>query len=206
MSDANIFGNLVGGYEVDDAVAATLQKWSDTYLERQCRKIGQPFGWLPSPGSYVFTNDPHYFPEDQPPVAVIAVPGTVGSPIRDGRKYYRAQWDVRLTIFVQTTDREDTERLAKYYGAAFRELILQKRSLGGFAEGITWHAEDYGTRVSDRDQRTLGACELRFSVDVRDVVLTLAGPAVPIITTPADPPQATTVKVTTQPEPTTWQP
>lgn len=206
MSDAQIFGNLIDGTDVDQAVAATVQKWSDTYLARMCRRIGKPEGWLLSPGSYVFTNDPHYFPEDQPPVVVIAVPGTTGTPQRDGLKYYRAMWDVRLTVFVQTTVREDTERLAKWYGAAYRELILHKRSLGGFAEGVSWGGEDYSPRTSDRDQRTLGACELRFSVDVRDVVQTLAGPTDPITTVPADWPQATSVKVTLTPEPTTWQP
>jgi hypothetical protein len=206
MSDASIFGSLITGDDVDQAVSATLQKWSDTYLERMCRKIGKPSGWLPSPGSYVFTNDPHYFPEDQPPVVVITVPGTLGSPIRDGQHYYRAQWDVRLTVFVQAQDRDSSERLAKFYGAAFRELILHKRSLGDFAEGVGWNGEEYGTRTSDRDQRTLGACELRFSVDVRDVVQTLAGPTDPIPSEPADWPEATSVRVTNTPEPTTWQP
>jgi hypothetical protein len=204
MSDEQIFGSLVDGNDVDDAVTATLQKWSDTYLNRMCRKIGQPEGWLPSPGSYVHTNDPHYFPEDQPPVVVVAIPGLSGRPIRDGQKYYRAEWDVQLTIFVQANDRDATERLAKQYGAAFRELLLHKRSLGGFAAGISWHEEQYGTRVSDRDQRTLGACELRFSVDVRDVVKTLGGPPTPITTEPSDWPTASSVKVTLEPEPTTF--
>lgn len=206
MSDLEIFGSLITGDDVDQAVTSTLQTWSDTYLNRMCRKIGQTEGWLPSPGSYVHTNDPHYFPEDKPPVVVIAVPGTAERPIRDGQRYYRAKWDVRLVIFVQALDRESTERLAKLYGAAFRELLLQKRSLGGFAEGIVWHEELYGTRVADRDQRTLGSCELRFSVDVRDVVKTLGGPVSPITTEPADWPTATNVTSTFTPEPTTWQP
>lgn len=206
MSDANIFGTLVTGEDVDQAVTATLQKWSETYLNRMCRKIGQSDGWLPSPGSYVHTNDPHYFPEDEPPVAVIAVPGTLGQPVRQGTKYYRAEWDVRVVIFVSANDRDATERLAKQYGAAFRELLLQKRSLGGFAAGITWHEELYGTRVADRDQRTLGSCELRFSVDVRDVVQTLAGPPNPIPSEPGDWPKATDVHIVFEPEPTTWEP
>lgn len=201
MSDLDIFGSLVDGNDVSQAIEATLQEWADSYLGRMCRKISKPAGWLPSPGSYVHTNDPHYFPENAPPVVVIAVPGTLDTPIRDGGRYYRAQWDVRLTIFVQANDTDSTERLAKWYGAAFRELILQKRSLGGFAEGVSWHGELYGTRVSDRDQRTLGSCELRFGVDVRDVVKTFGGPTSPTTTEPANWPTATNVKVTFTPEP-----
>lgn len=200
MSDSVIFGNLVTGDDVDQAITLTLQTWAATYLERMCRKIGQPAGWLPYPQSYVHTNDPNHFPENQPPTVVVAVPGTSGRPIRDGSRNYRVEWDVRVAIFVRATDREATEKLAKYYGAAFRELLLQKRSLGGFAEGIEWHGEFYETRVSDRDQRTLGSCELRFCVDVRDVVKTLGGPTSPIPTEPADWPQATDVHVTLTPE------
>lgn len=201
MSDSAIFGNLVTGDDVDQAVTNTLLTWGDTYLNRMCRKIGQPEGWLPSPGSYVHTNDPHYFPEDQPPVCVIAVPGTTEQPMQDGGRYYRAKWLVHLVLFVSANDTEATERLAKWYGAAFRELLLQKRSLGGFAQGIAWHEEVYGTRVSDRDQRTLGSCELRFSVDVRDVVKTLGGPTSPTPTEPGDWPTAKHVLITFKPEP-----
>ena len=206
MSDATIFGNLITGDDVSQAIENTLTTWAQTYLDRMCRKIGQPEGWLPSPGSYVHTNDPNYFPEDAPPVVAIAVPGTLGEPQRDGQKYYRAMWDARVTIFVQANERAATERLAKQYGAAFRELLLHKRSLGGFAEGINWHGEMYEPRVSDRDQRTLGSCEVRLGIDVREVVLTLAGPSAPTTTQPADPPTATSVKLTFTPEPTTWQP
>lgn len=201
MSDAVIFGNLVSADDVSDALVSTMQTWAPTYLERMCRKIGQPKGWLPYPGSYVQTNDPHYFPEDIPPVVVVAIPGTTGRPIRQGDRTYRAGWDVLLTTFVQANDRDATERLARYYGAAFRELLLQKRSLGGFAEGIDWHGEYYGVKVSDRDQRTLGSAELRLCIDVRDVVKTLGGPLTPIVTEPADWPEATSVKLTLTPEP-----
>lgn len=200
MSDAAIFGSLITRGDVKQAVHSTIETWAQTYLDRMCRKIGQPEGWLPPPGSYVHTNDPNHFPEDAPPCVVIAIPSTAGRPIRDGNRYYRAEWDVRVIIFVSAGDRDSTDALAEQYGAAFRELLLQKRSLGGFAEGIEWHGEFYDTKVSDRSQRTAGSCELRFCVDVRDVVKTLGGPQAPITTEPADWPLATSVKTTLTPE------
>lgn len=195
MSDLDIFGPLVLWTDVGNAVTLTLQTWYETYLEMVSRKIGQPSGWLPSPSSYVVTNDTNHFPEDQPPTVVVSVPGTMDRPKRDGQRLYRTCWDVRVTVFATAIDRESTESLVGYYGGATRALIVQKASLGNFAEGVEWLGEYYDTKISDRDQRTLGSCENRFSVDVRDVVKVFGGPTVPITSVPADWPTATNVKV-----------
>lgn len=198
MSDLEIFGPLVMWSDVADATTLTLQRWIATYLGMVDRKLGKPAGWLPLPGSYVTSNDANHFPEDAPPATVVAVPGTLGQPKREGQGKYRAEWDVRITVFVQAPDRDSTQRLAGYYGAAIRSLILGKRSLGDFAQGTTWHGEFYQTRVADRDQRTLGSCENRFCVDVRDVVQAPNGPLNPATdpgTAPADWPTATDVHI-----------
>jgi hypothetical protein len=195
MSDLDVFGPLVIWNDVGNAIVSTLQEWYPTYLERMCRKIGQPETWLPSPASYVVTYDTYHFPEDQPPVVVVSVPGTLDRPKRDGSRRYRAFWDVRITVFVTAVDRATTEALAGYYGGATTELILDKASLGNFAEGIEWHGTMFDTKISDRDQRTLGSCESRFSVDVRDVVMALSGPLTPTTSAPASWPTATDVKV-----------
>ncbi|MGZ4530809.1 MAG: hypothetical protein ACXVXP_00485 [Mycobacteriaceae bacterium] len=200
MSDVQTFGSLVLGTDVSDAVTLTLQTWFPTYLAMMDRRLASlNLGSLPAPGSYVTSSDPRHWPEDQPPAVVVAVPGTLGQPKRDGSRNYRAFWDVRVIVFVTASDRESTERLAKYYGAAVRLLLLNKGSLGNFAAGTEWYGEFYETKIADRDQRTLGSCENRFSVDVRDVVRALGGPPAPITTQPADWPEATSVKATLTP-------
>jgi hypothetical protein len=184
--------------DVADACTLTLQQWMATYLGMVERRKGKQTGWLTQPASYVTSNDANHWPEEATPAIVVAVPSTLGEPKRDGGNKYRAEWDLRITVFVQAPDRDSTERLAGYYGAAIRSLVLGKRSLGGFAQGTTWHGEYYQTRVADRDQRTLGSCENRFCVDVRDVVQAPNGPLNPATdpgTPPADWPTATDVHV-----------
>lgn len=204
MSDLTIFGPLVVDTEPGMAVEATLQFWFPTYLgllNRALAAAGVDIGGdLPTPGAYVHSSDPNHFPEEAPPAIVIAVPGTLGEPQRFQRSY-RSSWDVRVICFVESNTRDNTEALARYYATAIRAILVQKRSLGNFAEGTTWRGTQYGVRVKDSSQRTLGSAEVRFAVDVTDVVTEFAGPTVPITTVPADWPAATTVQVIPEPQP-----
>jgi hypothetical protein len=203
MSDS-VFGELVVDTEIGDQVQATLALWFPTYLgllNRQLVAAGINIGDLPAPGSYVHTSNANHFPEEAPPAVVIAIPGTMGEPVRDGCNNYRAFWDVRVTVFVTAPSRDLTERLAKYYGTAVRLMMEQKPSLGNFAEGTTWKGTSYSVKVADRDERTLGSCENRFRVDVRDVVQAFAGPQAPIEDVPASWPEVTSTKVTLTPQP-----
>lgn len=200
MSD-DIFGPVIVDTQVGHAIEATLQLWMPTYLAMVTRKLtslGVDIGYLPTPASYVHTSDPDHFPEEKPPCIVIAIPGTIGKPLRDARNY-RAMWDARVTVFVTAPNRAMTSALEKYYATAIRTLLLNKRSLGGFAEGIDWSGVTYGVRIADEDKRTLGSSECRFAVDVRDVVQVFAGPLQPITDIPADWPLATKVIATLEP-------
>lgn len=204
MTDLDIFGPLVVDTEPGYAVEATLRKWFPTYaayLSRALIAAGINLGGpLPIPGSYVHSSDPNHFPEEAPPAIVIAIPGTLGDPKRD-QQNYRAFWDVRVSAFVDGGDRELTEHLAKYYATLLRAILIHKPSLGDFAEGTEWRGTTYGIRIADRDQRTLGSCEVRFAVDVRDVVQRFAGPSAPITTVPASWPTAESVTLTVAPTP-----
>lgn len=202
MTDLNVFGASIIDTEIGNAVESTLDTWFATYLSYLDRALigaGINIGSLPTPGSYVHSADPNHFPEEQPPTVVISIPGTLGEPKRDSANY-RAFWDLRVVVFVTAPDRASTEALAKYYGAAVRMMLVQKPSLGNFAEGISWRGTQYSTRIADRDQRTLGSCENRFSVDVRDVVQAFAGPITPITTIPANWPTVTDVAVSITPD------
>lgn len=198
MTD-NIFGAMVVDTELGTAVEATLTLWMPTYLAYLDRALAAAGinigGTLSPPGAYVHSSDANHFPEEAPPAVVIAIPGTLGEPRADAQNY-RAFWDVRISCFVDSNTRANTEALAKYYATAIRAVMVQKPSLGNFAEGTVWRGTQYGIRVSDREQRTLGSCEVRFSVGVRDVVQRFAGPPTPITTLPSDWPTAQTVNVT----------
>lgn len=186
MSDLDIFGPLIVGTQPEEAVEATLKLWMETYLGRLNRAIGKPPHWLQAPKSYTITSDWDHFPEEGVPAVLIMCSG-VAKPLMDGKREYRAVFPIRVGIFVESQDRKSTDRLAKYYGAALRELLLHKGSLGNFATATAWEGEKYGTRVSDRSQRTFGTAEVELNVEVRRVVKRLSGPAAPL-TDPTKPP------------------
>jgi hypothetical protein len=204
MSDVDIFGPLVVDTEPGLAMEATLQEWFPTYasyLSRALVAAGVDIGGdLPLPGAYVHSSDANHFPEETPPAIVIATPSTLGEPKRDS-KNYRAFWDVRVVAYVDSNTRDNTEHLAKYYATLIRAIVVHHPSLGDFAEGTVWRGTSYGIRVPDKDQRTLGSCEVRFEVDVRDVVQQYAGPPAPITTVPPSWPTADSVTLTVAPTP-----
>jgi hypothetical protein len=179
MSDVEVFGPLVLATDVEDAVEATLKLWMATYLGFVDRHIGRVSPWLLPPKSYTVTSDWDAFPEEQSPAVLIMCPG-VTKPLMDGKREYRAIFPVSIGVRVEAPDRRSTERLAKYYGGAIRALLSGKGSLGDFAVATTWEDEKYGTHVSDRSQRTFGSADLKFNVEVRQVVRRLSGPAEPL--------------------------
>jgi hypothetical protein len=179
MSDLEIFGPIVTGADVEDAVERTLKEWMQTYLRRMERHISKPPNWLPNPGSYIASSDWDHFPEEQVPAILMICPDA-GRPEMDGKREYRTTFPIQIGIFVEGQDRRSSERLAKYYGAALRELLTHKGSLGNFAEATCWEGEQYGVHISDRSQRTFGTAEVKLSVEVRQVSRRLAGPAEPL--------------------------
>lgn len=179
MSDAEIFGPLILGSDVEDGAITTLQTWMPLYIAMVSRKIGQAWDWLQVPKSYTAANDPNHWPEDQVPAIVVACPGTEGQPKRDGRQTYRAKWQLEVVVFVSANDRPATEKLAKYYGGAVRMILAQKADLNDLAAGTQWNSEKYNIRIADQDQRVLGSCSNTFCVDVRNVVRALGGPPDP---------------------------
>lgn len=198
MSDLEIFGPIVLATDVEDAIEVTMKKWMPDYLAFTERHIGKPAEWLPRPNSYTVTSDWDAFPEESVPAVLIMCPA-VDKPLMDGQREYRATFPVRVGIRVESKDRRSSERLAKFYGGAFRALLLAKGSLGNFAEATTWLGEEYGTHISDRTQRTFGTADVKLNIEVRNVVRRLTGPAVPSTkpeTEPADLPRFTKGAVT----------
>ena len=185
MSDLQTFGPVVIGSQVEDAATLTLQTWLPAYLDWVTRQIGQPAGWLPLPRSYNVSNDDNHWGQDQLPAILVVSPGLLERPKQDGQRLYRADWGLSIDIFVSSSDRTNTERLAKYYAAAVRSCLIQKADLGGIAAGVQWRDEKYETHLPDKAQRTLGSARVTFCVDVRSVARALGGPA----TVPADPTQ-----------------
>ncbi len=184
MSDLQVFGPVIIGTDVEDAVSTTLTTWLPAYLRWIERARGLTANWLPKQASITVSNDLDHWPEEGLPSVQIVCPGLADRPIRRGR-FYEACWNVSLAAYVSAQDRSSTERLAKYYAAALRVLMIQQSGLGSppFATGVSWLGESYDTNLPDRAQRTLGRAVEHFSVQVDSVAQSLGGP----VTVPTDP-------------------
>lgn len=179
----SIFGPIIDANQVEEAVRDTLQLWFPTYLRELEDQRGMTMNDLPDPRAYVVSGDNDREPEDQLPAIVVVSPGLAENPMQDGDGLFRAPWSVGVGIFTSARDRESTEKLVRLYCAVARAIMLQKQSLGGFADGTTWLDEDFDEIEFD-DTRTIGAGLVEFTVTVAGVVNRRGGPAAP---TPPDP-------------------
>jgi len=178
------FGNYVTAKDVTDAVQATIQLWSETYLAEMARHDGQDpttdGGLLPDFASYPDSLDLSRFPEEQLPACILVVPGTTQIEKRGSGKV-SALWKVGIGLAVTGQDKPTTIKLAQLYTTAVRMIILQNPSLGHFANGVTWNREEYtGNIIRADDTRTLAIGVLDFTVSVDGNVDVDQGPVEPI--------------------------
>jgi hypothetical protein len=174
----SIFERLVTASDVEGWMTALLKRWAGTYLAEAERSHGYDVGSLARPRGYVRTPTFDKWNEDQLPTVCVISPGTVGPPKRDGRGRYRARWAISVGVIVSASTLDATHELAELYVAAFRQLVLQRPSLDGHANGVTWAEERYDELPFD-DLRSLGVGQVAFEVEVENVVTSNAGPVTP---------------------------
>jgi hypothetical protein len=181
-----VFGQIITGDDVRNAMKETLQLWIGTYLAVIARKTGRAGGDLQGFKSYPTLFDINKYAEDIMPACVLVAPGILSTPILE-KGGYRATWGVGLGCVVAGKDRDNTYQLATLYTAAARSLVLQHPSLGGFADGVNWISERYDN-LDSSDVRTIAAGVIQFGVDVVDVVDPRAGTMTPApdLPTPVD--------------------
>lgn len=193
-----VFGPVLTNLDVEAAVIATVKTWLPDYLAEVGAQKGFARGSLPLFRSYVPVFSLDRFDEEQLPSCIVVAPGTIDQPeIR--RQAANVRWAVGIGCMVSGKDSDGTRKLAAVYTAAVRTLILQKRSLGGFAEGVVWLSERYDALPAlEGERRTLGAGVLQFGVDVNAVSQVYGGPTVASVdpaVPPADWPEVDTVLI-----------
>jgi hypothetical protein len=193
-----IFGSIITGSDVEAAVRTTVQRWQGDYLAEIAEQHGRARGDLPRFRSFLTTLDLDKFSEDQTPACLVVAPGTVELPEKWSEKYL-ARWAVGVGCVVSGQDEANTYELISLYAAAVRAMIVQHKSLGGFAENTVWASERYD-ELATSDLRTIAAGTVQFYVDVKDVVDTTLGPTTPSVDSTVPPgnwPTAQTVTVAT---------
>lgn len=174
----SIFGPVITGNDVENAVTDTLKLWMPTYLAEMERVSGRDPGVLPAPRSWSTVSTFYQYNDQQLPAAIVVSPGTDGEPERRGDGTYTAVWDVVVAILVKGQDAANANELAKLYAAAVRMIALQKGSLGGFAAGTDWFGETNDEVPPDYlPVGWVTGVPLRVRVD--GVVTAFGGPATP---------------------------
>lgn len=183
-----IFGPMKTGWDVEEAVEATLREWSLTYLaEVERRTLDENDEPIPPQSlqpirSYKRDNEFRKWPEEQFPACVIISPGLAEAPVKEGNGQYRGIFTLGVAVATKGRKRPNVRKTSQLYAAAVRNAIIQHQDLGGFARGVEWVDENYNDTPIE-DNRTLGAASVYFRVDVPELVTAFAGPVVP----PEDP-------------------
>jgi len=186
----DIFGDIIIGSQLEEAVVATLEAWFPVYIREMELQQSIPQDALPLPRSFITTDKINRENTDQLPAIVVVSPGLSGrnSPKQEGDGTFRVPWAISIGVFVGGQDRTTTKNLIRQYVGICRAIMLQKQSLGGFADGTTWLDESYDNSFAFVDQETIGAGSVIFEVWVAGVVQRFGGPAVPFEGSPAPDP------------------
>ena len=163
------FGTIITPSQVEVWVEDFAKKWFVEYLAEVERQLGLDPQTYPDLRSYVRANDFDHWPEDQLPSLMVMNMGLADEPIkRNGG--WDAKWMIGAAIIVSGYDRNATRDLMNNYGAAFRAMILQTRSLEREeVRGVDW-VDERPAPLPDDAERTLGAQQMFFAVEVEKVV------------------------------------
>lgn len=183
MSASNIFGPIIDGDTVEEAVKASLEVWISEYLGEMERLKGYAPNEIQRPLGIVTSSQFAKWPEDEVPLILIVSGGT-GKPVRRSKGEAEVAWSIAVNPIVSDTDEAATRKLALTYAAAVRAALEQHKRLrsalhpDGFASFTHWEGESY-TDLAFLESRTLGTARVMFSVGVESVVTAFAGPREP---------------------------
>src|SRR5215831_789120 len=189
---ADVFGPMVSASVVEDAVLFTLKKWFPTYLAEEARQLNVSPTLLPQPQNYTNRNSFDAEQGEKIPKVVVLTPGLAGPPRRDGYGVYSAAWRVGVGIATAAKDEELANMMVKAYGAAAREIVLDKvrrealDSTGVTVTGVEWLEENYEDLPLPSQLMLYKAAGLFFGIDVANVATRGGGPDQPTIVAPAD--------------------
>lgn len=188
MTDFSIYGRVIDGFTVKQAVRQTLQDWIVAHLAVQADRYEHAPGWFPAPRSWPKgISDFDVSLEQQLPAIVIVQHGGQANPRRNERGEYAKTWEFDIRAAVAGATEEDAERNASVYLAAITSALVQNGTLGGLAKQTIQVGPDSYTigtssaKAQARAQRAVYGSI--FAVEVRNVVSDMAGPDTP----PVDP-------------------
>jgi hypothetical protein len=175
----SIFDQIKLADDLENAAIVTLESWWPVYTRELELQASIDTGSLPPPKSWLKADQLDRSAADALPAIVVVSPGLSGrnSPRQEGDGTFRAFFSIGIGVFVGANTRQNTMRLVRIYTAIARTIMLQKQSLGGFADGTSWLDESYDDNFPFTDDQTLSAGQVIFEVEVAGVVNRYGGPA-----------------------------
>lgn len=182
-----IFGEFITDWQLEQAVISHLRAWMPDYIPEAQRKANAALAAfdrgplsenLPQPRSYSVTpREPDRWKEEQLPAILIVSSGLKDPPRQDGGDVYRGTFLLGIASICSAGTEEMSKLFAGLYFAAAAQILLDKPSLGGFAQGITFEgAPQFDWLTGDRD-RTLASRYCVFGVDVGRIFEITGGPS-----------------------------
>jgi hypothetical protein len=203
---ATAYGPILSGFEVEYAIATCTRFWIRDYLAEVERQRRLEVGRLPLIRSIVESSEPTKYPEDQLPALLVACGGIEARPARNSEGAYTARFTVDCGAVVSARANRQAVRLARFYTAAIRAMLLQQLPDVRWSglEGIrrVEYAGEVYQQLGPISDRTQCRGIVQLVVEVENVTNWVMGP-----NTPSDPPigvylnDAETVEVTVIKEP-----
>ena len=201
----SIYGPLIDGLHVEEAISAFVEKWLPTYIGVDARR----HGWT---ASQIREAMPNHWGEHHGPIdlwpgtglpAVVTSVGDITDLSYADPPLISAEWEFEVGAVVYAGEEADTRALTHLYGAALLHLFLHRRSVDGFAISVMPADSRPLVRTpyptEGEQSRTLGVARFRGTIRVQDVAATSQGPVTdpPIDPTAPEPdaPEATQVNV-----------
>jgi hypothetical protein len=181
MVTDDVFGPIFDGSVLTRAVLATLKMWFPTYIREIEFQRGYTVGDIQAPKTYAERWRFDSYPDDKMPAVIVVSPGMASPPVKDGDGTVNGWWALGIGIIAAASTEENSERLAKVYGAAARLIMSQK---GWLDE--TW--EFNGTQIIDEtyidvpdmeQSRTMRSAQIIAEVQVLNMWNLLDGPSAP---------------------------
>lgn len=123
-----IYGESTTGEQVEQSVVDLLKLWLPSYLANLERLTSRAPGAVSVPRSYLITNRFERRPEDQIPACIVISPGLSAAPVQHGDGTLSGWFRIEAGIMAAARTREESNSLAKLYGAALLMLLVQKRA------------------------------------------------------------------------------
>jgi hypothetical protein len=179
MSD--IFGPIFDGSQLTRSVIETLKLWFPTYIREIELQRGYTPGEIQPPKTYAERWVFDSYPDDKIPAVVVVCPGMAEAPHSDGDGTVNGWWALGVGIIAAASTEDNSERLAKIYGAAARLILNQKGWLDEAAEynGIEILDETFANIPDIEQARTMRSANVIARVQVLNMWNKYGGPAIP---------------------------